>query len=55
MVVVFVRDKDGPDPGQGETHASHPAFGLAAGKTRIDEHGFFLVTNIVTVAVAAGI
>ena len=53
MIVMFMRDKNGPDPLEGETQPAHPPFRFPAGEPGIDEHGFVLVTDIITVTVAA--
>jgi hypothetical protein len=38
-----------------QPQAFHPGFGFAARDTCINQYGFVLITNVIAVAIAAGI
>jgi hypothetical protein len=55
MVVMFMGNKDRFYGGQGQAQASHPPFGFPAGDSGVDQHRFPVVSDIITISVAAGV
>jgi hypothetical protein len=55
MVVMFMRNKDRFYGGEGQPQPSHPPFGFPAREAGVDQHGFPVVSDIITISVAAGV
>jgi hypothetical protein len=55
MIIMFMRYEEGFHPAQRQTQAAHPPLRFTAGKSGVDEHGFFFITDVITIAVTAGV
>ena len=55
MVVMFVRNENAFDCGKGKSELAHPPFRFPAGDPCVDQYRLIIVTDIITIAVTAGI
>ena len=55
MIAVFMRYKNGLQGFHGKAQLFHPLFRFPAGNAHIDQNSLTAVSNIITIAVAAGV
>ena len=55
MIPMFMSHKNGFDFFYGKSQPLHPFFGFTTGYSAIHQHSLFVVADVITIAVAAGI